>query len=1672
MTNVEELARLVASGQSLDQIRRGLLPESWRRALRACAAADAFSYDLFAAVLGSHAGTHAPELAELAERGLVEPIDGADGGWRVPRADAAGWMLEWQTGWSGDGAPPDLVELEAELASWHAERGNPTARARHLLLADPAEAIPLFDGLFREADEARDFARYQDLLDLLADPHRVTFAGPEVSELRLDRTGHLRARLYWSTDYGRSAQFLQPPGLRERTDRLLSASGPRVWQLFAPSGHGKTMQLQWLVARHCVPLGIPCARIDFDVVDPVNVARYPWLMLLEVAEQLDRRWPRRVFEKLDRFASYRSLAGRQTSALSRGAARGVALTDVDEVERAIIDVFVRRFNAAAGDRPVLLVVDTLEEVLLTGTAPLGLLLGLLAHLVRECPALRLVLAGRYDLHVRVPGRMAEFGSAEPVELAGFAPDQATIYLRDIRGIPDPALRAVVARKTDGYPLLVALFADLVEDDPEITSAVLEQYREPALLLLIDRVIRRIRDPQVQWLVRYGVVPRRLTFDDVTTLLGPFLERGVVGPSDQDDPRADAHHRAGNADVFPFTEAPDGPTLAATWDRLLAYSARASWVSQPPGDVRTVVFHQIVRAPMRRLISGWPVFLALHEAFRRRFDELARMGPSGRAGYLREAVYHRFQMADPDAADHWRAAVRRLRDDGDLDGMQAVARDVLSDDYRDIDDQPVVPAEVIAEAHGWLGYAAVELARELSAEASDPLWAEADQSLAHREAALRGTADPVSSELAVAAAVAVVVGAALLIRKGKLAAAAELVQGALPHAPASERPDLLRALGDAQAAAGSPAADATYRDALDQAGAQGRADQRSAILLSLARLSESNGRLDLATQWCGLAPATSAAARLMHARLLLACYRPAAAIGVLADLDRAGPADLAAAARMRARAHLQQGRSGSALAELAAAAAAAADLTDPSARSTQLAETHQLRGVVLAELLDVEEAEASFVTASSLWSELGFAAGHPECAFLYYRFLVRTVGDVTAAARVARPPASRLSELEPLWSDLTVELLAAQGGSTEEDSAGTEVGPLLAPRARAQAVAARLARSWSRHRRLLPGLLDAVARLQPPSARLVVLDELRRGDDVIPAGDVTALRTLYDPIYAPDLGVGDSDAAVQRQLLSELDRLGGNHRRAIRALDDALADLPAGPEALLARRRWLRARVRLPGTIAAELLDPLLDPDLAPPLLRAETLLALARATFFAVGSPRELLATARDACRAVGRPTRCAADVLRAEAELTGHPSTLALADDMDARLGIRRPERPRSAAGRVLADRAGERSVVLRRPDAAPSDLVMLQYMLVNEWPQLAADLGDVLFDGANRDLARGNGLDALRLETDDVALQGLPWELAVAPQIVAPPLSDQWRRASFRSLPASAERLDVAWIQRGLNEIGVALPIDGVLGAATARGLRELAPDADVTPLSPRVRETLANVLGEPRSRPAMVVVVRPNALVESMVASHADSGFDVTHLYARHGFRARVIDRVDDADTDWLAILETASVLHITARLDMRSAGPYFDMSSAAVSERLRSKARPVDIRPADVARWLRGCMPGRIPLVVLDPPSPGSPFDVPWQLVLRNQFAATLFAYGVPAIIATGLQMSGAPYIDAIAAGTANGWPLARIATAMRPPETFDDRRRLARGDWATDADQLAGRAVAVFAAPSAFTLPGR
>jgi cellulose synthase operon protein C len=1674
MTGAEELnelVRLLRSGRSAAEIQRQVVPKSWWPALRACAAAGILTTDLYDSVLRHHAGSTPPQLFDLAERRLIEPVSHEPAAWRVPQAQAADWMREWHIGQASTEAAPELKELETRLARWHEERGNRGEQLRHLLVADPPRALALFRSMFEAADSGRDFAYCQDLIDVLADPNRITLAGQAISEARLDRAGFLRARLLRADDYARSAQFLMPPGLLKRTERLITGADPHVWHLFAPGGTGKTIQLQWLAGRYCVTSAhdIPCARVDFDVIDPVNVGRHPWLLLLEVGDQLDRRWPRRVFERLDRFSSYRSLARRKTSELSREAAHGLAELPSEEVGQLVMEIFVRRVNAYADQqRPIVVIVDTLEEVLLSGGGGMDRLMGMLGELVRNCPALRLVLAGRYDLREKAPQAMAELSSASTFEVRDFTPEQADKYLRKIRSVDDQHLRAAVVARADGQPFLVALFADVIEADPEISPDELRSYRDPAVRLLIDRVIQRIPDPDVRWLVRYGVVPRRLRFDDVVAVMGPFMARGRSGPSDLDDPRGDRHYLCGREDLFPFGTPPqDEAALGTIWQRLLSYAARPSWVS--PGDGgQSVVFHPNVREPMQELIRDWPVYCDLHHAFRARFEQLAADDPAHGAAYLREAVYHRVQLADPDAADFWRKHVTRYRNSGDLAALEELTADLLREDYVENelprqrgDGTPLLAHAVLVEAHILNAYVAAERARAVQANADDPLWSSVKRSLASAAFVREHSPQP-----APPSTLEVGLRGAVLITDDKPADAVALTEPALRDTTGAGRVDLLRVVGDAHVALGeSGPAESKYRDGLELAAEYGRADQQFAITRSLAVHSESQGRLDKAITWVrhpvhSVLSATADALRPLLYRLLIDCYQPDMALRLLANTPHQNGPAAVETALLRAEAYRVLGRAGHALSELQAAADATEQMP-ASASPAYLARIHQFRGVLLGELLAVDEAEDSFARAASLWGEVGFVEGHPQCGYLYRRFLIRDVGDMAGAAQVPRPPMKPGSDQALRWDEQTAELRIIQrldgGRLTEAELAG------VSPRRAARVIAIRLACSWSQHRYLVPALDHALRQIHPSSARLVVLEELRRCDRAN-REDVRSLSGLFQVTVPASV----DDASLQRGLLAELDRLQGSSAAAARALDEVAAAFPPPPSAQLARWRWLQARSRLhKPPLPRSQLGSVTATSIEYPLLRAASLLTVASVARSS-GRTLEQLNEAMGYCQQVGRPTCWTADVFAELGLRTHDPSLLASSDDMNHRLG--RPHRPVPSrwAGPILQNRPGECAADLFGPDRV-ADLIGLQRRLVADWPALAREMGSDLFGLPNKPSLTATNLIALRLQSAHAMVQALPWELTIPPRDL-PALRDRWPDVAYRSMPEAADQIDTRWLQRGLCAEGLDVVIDGVAGPNTLARLRQLAPDAPPVGLGLRA-ELLRHLSPVPVGRP-VAILLRPEALAARDAPSHEDWGFEAADLYRRVGFTVWTVRSL--AEVPRPAAPEQVWVLHITARMDNRGTGPYFDFSPTETQERVGYKARGADVHPKDIARWLRACGPGREPLVVLDPPYPGSRFDVPWQLLLRNLFAATLFAEAVaPAIIGTGARATGPSYITELAQGVANGQPLARIAAALRSdrPRTRTHEDLIGAG-WqaAASASDLAALATTVFAAPSAYATP--
>lgn len=1669
---VTELAARLSRGEALDDIRRTLLPADWTDVLKAAAVARFFDAKTYDTVLREFVGAQAPPLASLVSSRVVEEAAGRSL-LQVSDAHRPSYLLSWLDDGDRDRLPDELLELERRLSEHWCERGKPAEQLRHLMLVDPDAATGLFDSLFDTSDADRDFTRCEDLTRVLADRDRAAVVKRSLLKQAEDRAGYLRARTYWAPDYARSAQFLEPDGLWQRARSLLDGRGARVWQMHGIAGSGKTMQLRWLVARKAVTAeeDVNCARIDFDVVDPLNAARWPWLLLLEIADQLEQRLPTRVFTGLDEYAAYRSLLRRPTSRAAAEAARGIRTQDEHRIEREVVQAFTSRFAETFGkDRPVLIVVDTLEEVVLRSASRTDSLLRLLGETVRSCQAIRLILSGRLDLGRRHRQALDTMGDWENVHLPLFTPEQADRYLHGTRGIQSRELRELVIRRSEGLPFHLALFADDIDQNPEVTADEVSRLSDPAVRrhYLVSKVVGRIDDPVVRWLVYYGVIPRRLGRSHVLDIVQPRLARkmkagGVSDPSTQQ--------------LFAPIPPPSRKQLDEAWRRLIEYAGTYSWISGVPGDEEALVFHSALLGPMRDLLSETADFALLHGDFARHFETLAENDPANWSRHLREAHYHRFLMKDPKATEVWRATLERAWTAGETDRLRDLAEDVLGDEYREASlgtaHGSVVPLALMAEAHLYIAYAQFREAMtdDMPSDLHDHMWSEVELHLVHADELYEQAGMGPDRDHSVREDV---VRATVLGLRGNADDAVALIERRVLSSeglPALERLWALNIRAASLRLLRSPDTAAACHEAWVFASRIGRPDiAANAASLEAAQrrlMGEVGEAIDLYARAVRLhtkakQPAFGAAAQ--QAGLLLRCRRPRQALDVLGRAGVTTAAEQADKARLEAKANLLLGREIPALAAIQRADEAAGALQGTD-RYRHWAQNAQLHGVALGELQAISDADNRFTSATGLWKELGYLAGEPECHYLYARFLLRDSLDFQSAHRLLEPKeapgqepefALRLLLLASEWAHRSQGVTAVAGLPLPYDELPALVRPLHA--------LCRLAGLPEDQPPdgILRQLTEALAEVRPAQARLATLRDLVDN----PALENRVPWPLLAPYFELDGPADDPDRALADLLIAQV--RGQEEAARLERMARTLIDSGAGSRLIVWRCARIAARLGH-RELAVRLLDEV--PWEEPPDV----------STCGGLKVPHVRLALATLVLQAGIAPTRAAAwralsrAMALAEERNVIRPSLPGMLADVARRLqvdGVHQQvrdlleSRQRPAVLdtdlpgdlRLFKDWPRERGLGLRsRPDIDPvNEEALPQPRKLLAWHQDQWPLRVALSNSVLRQV------DYVRLESDAPLAHALPWEQTLQSSLDT--VAEQ--PVMYRTLPTAGRRLDVRWMQLCLNRrLDLALDVDGIVGPETRAALEQLQPGGLTTDwplLAPETRRELQR--GIPRhSGPHRVLVLSGKQDERSVSLSYWLRG--PRPLPAHLPVSVTVVEPDTDVVRHLPAPAGGVDILHVAAPLRQRDGMPYLELSPAGHARRLASKARGSDLFPLQMSRWLAGFEPGRIPLVVLDPPCPGSEVDIGVQLTLRNLFAAQLFCHGYcPAIVCTGLfPEGGLDHVIGLYQELSEGRPLAYAVRDLRAAPAKPSSHGTT---FETDDD--ARRAIALFASGS--TLP--
>jgi cellulose synthase operon protein C len=1205
------LAEIVArlANESPDEILASLRPPGERELLRRAAVVRTFEERIFDRILAAGVREDGvPAFGDFVRLAEVEHLPRTDGVFQLRRAArSTNWKAWWPEDASADVLPPDLEGLVRELVEYYSSNGSPADQLAQLALVDHQSAVALLQKLFRDADRRFDLAACQDLIDGLSDPDRTPLLGTKLLSVRNDRASYLRARGLWSSAYLRTETFVEPAGVLAGYERFLAGERGRVLNLHARGGLGKTMQLRWLIARQLVPEKerpkghafnngrIACATVDFDLVHPVNAAKYPWLVLLEIAAQLNHQLPKAPFnELLESYGWAVPLLRRNPTDVARIEAASRRIRS--EGERAA-QLMVRKFTGplkdAVGNAPVLLVLDTLEEVHLRPQGDLAGLLGLLRDVLDACKTIQLILSGRYSVVEILGQAAAACGPMAEATIKPLTPKEAARYLEDRRGLRRPPLRAAIVDKAQGDPYILSLLADEAQARPDLSAAEVASY--PAdTIYLIRRVINRIEEPAVRWVLRYGVVPRALSLDFLSEVMLPYLRKAMSGATSLDAPHEDDLPPAAGAnesnfrgDLLPSRDAP--LDVERLWAELRRYAGSTSWVFEVPGEEQALRFRADVVVPMRRVLRTQRVFRRLHRSAAAYFEQKVRSDPDRWEQWTREALYHRFQLQGATAERYWRRALAAVSADNP-ELRATIAGELLEPDYVDRrgrplawdDGQTIVAPRTLIEAHFERGCALAELARVHRAAPDDPLWAGAEQSLAAVERGHKKLEEEV-----IPGARLTYLRASLALKDGRAGDAETELKHALDAAGHTvDAAGLGVLLGDAQLAQGDRAAPATYAEA--RRAARGSARSRAFdIDLKLVRSRLELDQLREAYDGYRRTLKASQPPRA-HRRLLLLGAQIGLGSGHLTWAEKtAGEAVNeeeweAWAPRITAALEGLDPLRARALAVDAEAAAGTATTgtVDPS---RQAARARELAGVCAGELMQFDEAFAALETARSLWQSQGDAESVARCHVRAAALKLHSVGDVTAAE-------FHLREAEQLvlpprcaaWLDMRLTHAELhRKAALQEDAAALIHATVLQlreenapPRHLIRAALAGLAGDSDERVALLDLILAQAELVTPASARIVLLRDLR---DVPVLGDEQSLARLEQ--LGARLRVADGprmttrDRAVLNLTLAELARVSGNSVGATRRLAGARDHLgERGTNFFL--RDWWRASGRL------------------------------------------------------------------------------------------------------------------------------------------------------------------------------------------------------------------------------------------------------------------------------------------------------------------------------------------------------------------------------------------------------------------------------------------------------------------------------------------------------------------
>ena len=729
---LKALLKLFQSGEkieSLDDLQSRLESPTEKTLLRRASLLRHFDKDIFAKLLHPRDASAKISFAQFTRHADLELVPRTDNIFRVKENIQQKYLQEWSGNLSAD--KPDNKIFLGNLISYY-ESDEPKYELDllgALVLTDPPRAEKKFTELFDKADANFDLAACNDVLRVLEERQTLlkpgTTATDEINKLCRQKRQYLKARSLFAVEYYQTGFYYARRQIVKAFDRLLknakTDSSKWIFHLYATGGMGKTMFVRWLVARHCVPepRRIPVARLDFefDSLHLPTVERFPWLLILVIAEQLNQQIEGNPFnEFLSNYLPLASLArppkdpGDRSRTDKDDFIQKISPPEVDTIVRNFI-VTLKKFN---GEKPFVVVLDTLERMVLHYKSGLLAVLKQIELIHAEYKQTRLLLVGRYNLQERLTEFKTQFETQTVVhELMRFNARESRSYLAEKRGLQEAAIVKAIIKKCEeektgdrtakrgSNPFKLSLVADFYQQEIVKTPQDIASLEQMDIEYLINRIITHIKEPTVQWLLRYAVVPRRFTFDIFKEVLAPHLTEELINTGKLDDPNRNfpkGAEKFENQTIWKPLGDEDRHLLdyKKIWDDLRNYASSSSYVSFDTGEEATPQLHSDVIVPMRILLEAQePIFKRLHTDAAAYFESkaAAEKDPEVWARYVSEIIYHRFQSEGATAAAVWREKLGAPAAQINPDIREILAEEITGNDYVDGEsNQPIRRAD--------------------------------------------------------------------------------------------------------------------------------------------------------------------------------------------------------------------------------------------------------------------------------------------------------------------------------------------------------------------------------------------------------------------------------------------------------------------------------------------------------------------------------------------------------------------------------------------------------------------------------------------------------------------------------------------------------------------------------------------------------------------------------------------------------------------------------------------------------------------------------------------------------------------------------------------------------------------------------------------------------------------